>query len=182
MAEKKKQKAKETQIYVTGRGMIKFPEFDLQKNEGGQCDIKFSIVIDPKDKDNKDLLLAMEQALPENANTTMYKDDFEKTESGDRVKTGKVIINLTSKYIVPMYDALRNKLPEDTVLGWGSICKVAIKFGDEFNYLGKIGRSKYPVGIQILDLKTSVYTAESVGFKDEEGYTVESAIEEPTPF
>ena len=169
-------------IIITPKGIIKFPELQGAVGDSGKTEYSFAIALDPKDKEVKALLKEFDELFDQvkGGNSPMYKDDYAKNEVGEKVKTGLVIVNLKSQYPIPLYDSKKNKLNPDITVGWGTVAKVAIKIDDEFNFRGKVGVKKYPVAIQVLELKEAGYTADSLGFQDEDGF--EATTEQSIPF
>lgn len=170
----------EKKIIVTPVASVKFPELS-GKNLGDDGEVKYSAVLtfDPKLNEVKEFLKTLNDAFAtvKNGNTPPYKDDYAKEDNGDKVKTGLVAVSVSSKYPVKMYDSKKKEIEPN--IGWGSKVKAAIKLG-EFDYRGKKGISKYLIALQVIELRESGYTAESIGFGDEDGYT--SEVTEEVPF
>ncbi len=170
----------ENNLIVTPTGIIKFPKLQGEENENGKKEYSFVIALDPKVKEVKDMLDQFDKLFAEvkGGTSPMYKDDFDKKEGEEKTPSGPVAINLKSQYPVQMYDA--NKQKVDVNVGWGTKAKVAIKIGDHYDFRGKKGVKKYPIALQIIELKEAGYTADSIGFQDEaDGFEADPSQEVP---
>ena len=170
----------EKKIIVTPVCSVHFPELS-GTNKGDDGEVKYSAVLtfDPKLKEVKAFLKTLDEAFAKvkGGNTPPHKPDMSKNEDGTKSETGLVAVSVSSKYPVKMYDSKKKEIEPN--IGWGSKVKAAIKLG-EFDYRGTKGISKYLNANQVIELRESGYTAESIGFGDEEGYT--SEVTEEVPF
>lgn len=165
--------------YGEYRVRIAIPEADAQplvdKIEAGikaqYAEAKNEFTADPKNKSKK-----FENSKPAKIADKPYT-------VGEAEDEGLVIFNFKSpaggkrsdgtewSRTIPVYDAQRNPLPAGTRIGGGSTIKVSYTLNPFSTAIGT-GMSLRLEGVQVLEMKEFSRTAESFGFEDEDGYSV----------
>ena len=137
---------------VTPVGEVKFPNLEATAVKESEDKYSIAVVFDPEATAVKEFIAKLDALVSEvkDANVTPYKDDYDMDDNGEKHKTGKVMVNFSSKYPPKIYDSANNKV--DVKIGWGSKVRVAF-IADKFDYKGKRGISKYLQDIQVIELK-----------------------------
>ncbi len=175
---------------VTAKGEILYPKIRQTETFNGEDTGKYVVSIKLSKEETDKLIARLEdeweaaKQSPEFRNKTFKKGTepnlgYREDKDGDivfKAKTSAVIKTKKGETIereVPVFDAKGKPIKDD--IGHGSIGRLSITPAPYHTASNNYGLVLYLNGIQIVDLKPpgSFNSAESLGFGEEDGYTVE---------
>lgn len=175
---------------VTAKGEILYPKIRQTETFNGEDTGKYTVTFKPSKEEADKLIERLEREWEAAKQSSELKGKVYKKgtlpnlgwredKDGDivfKAKTSAVIKTKkgeTIKREVPVYDSKGKPITED--IGHGSIGRLSITPAPYHTASTNYGLVLYLNGIQVVDLKPpgSFNSAESLGFGEEDGYTVE---------
>ena len=154
----------EQKTFVTPKGELRYPwltQPDTRFDPEGKY--KVVLVLDAADPAVEELVGKIQDALNEKG---LENAPFKETDDGFEFK-------FSSAYRPGVFDAHRNRIPDEIRIGSGSVGKVAYQPNVYKGFGG--GINLYLKGVQVLEFKPYVGPdAKSLGFDDGEGFDTTS--------
>ena len=151
-------------------GEVKFvsldkPDTKLAKSED-EGKYRVSLVLDPKDAGHKKFLAKLKKLAEEKhpKGRKPYKEDKDR----DGVETGKILVSFQSTYKPKVFDKYGQDIPEDVVVGNGSVCQMCF-VPAYYEVTVNKGMTLYIQAVKVIELvEFGGRTAEDFGFDVEE--------------
>lgn len=154
--------AKASEVFVSPRGIARFPYLtspDTKFDPEGKY--RVDLELDASEREAKEFLMSLDKDVAEfskDARRPFKRDD----------DSGMYIVRFGSKFKPNVFDATRNRIPDEVNVGSGSVVKVAFEKHFYPGFGG--GMNLYLKAVQVIELvEYGGPGAEAFGFEDEVG-------------